>query len=379
MKTARDIESIKERYFSNTEKIIQLKEGETLLLHDQENKTVFLILKGVLHGYLLEPNMREEAAFEAAKGQFIGIYSYFSPNGTSYSTVKAATDATIAYYDIPFEKHSDKETEEMQRLFFPHIVDELFFRQKYARKITIQHQKEQERLTKSEKMATLGQLAAGLAHELNNSIAVIDSNLQRFVDFAEELIKETRKKRFHPYFQKGLEEGQVLSSKEARKARADYEKYFKSKPHLIQKLSRSGIKAVELVELEKERSGSALEAYQIWESGSLLHDTKIAAQHSKHVVKSVKQLGVANHHWSSDVDINQSLNESLTILKSYSKGISLKLKLSRIPNIYACRGELTQVWINLVKNGIESLRSAKVTNPELKIETLEKGPTIEVK
>lgn len=379
MTEIRNIDKIKALYFSGPEKIVYLKKGDTLLQHGQKNKKVYLIVKGILHGFQLEPDSDEEVAFEATKDQFIGIYSYFSENGASYATVKAATDATVAYYDIPFPLHSEQQTNEIQQLFFPHIVEELSYRQKYARRITKHRQREQEQLTKSEKMATLGQLAAGLAHELNNSIAVIDSNLQHCIDFTKDLISDTRKNKFLVYFLKGLNEGQMLSSREARKSRNEYEKYFKNDPSLIQKLSRSGISAKELAELEENGAGNALEAYQIWESGSLLHDMRIAADHSKHVVKSVKQLGVANHHWSPDVNVNQSLHEALTILKSYSKDINLKLDFSQVPAIYACTGELTQVWINLIKNAIESLRSSNTANPELHIETSETGNHIQIR
>nr|MDC2856931.1 histidine kinase dimerization/phospho-acceptor domain-containing protein [Ningiella sp. W23] len=54
----------------------------------------------------------------------------------------------------------------------------------------------QKQMLQSEKMASIGQLAAGVAHEINNPIGFVRSNLETLSDYMDKLIKtnETQKK-----------------------------------------------------------------------------------------------------------------------------------------------------------------------------------------
>ena len=50
----------------------------------------------------------------------------------------------------------------------------------------------QKKMLQSEKMASIGQLAAGVAHEINNPIGFVSSNLETLKDYALKLIKTTQ-------------------------------------------------------------------------------------------------------------------------------------------------------------------------------------------
>ena len=49
-------------------------------------------------------------------------------------------------------------------------------------------QRMQSTLVQSEKMASIGQLTAGIAHEINNPLAFVSSNLNRFEEYFHDLL-----------------------------------------------------------------------------------------------------------------------------------------------------------------------------------------------
>ncbi len=52
-------------------------------------------------------------------------------------------------------------------------------------------QKTQAQLLQSEKMASIGQLAAGVAHEINNPTGFVSSNLKTLSDYQNDIVRLT--------------------------------------------------------------------------------------------------------------------------------------------------------------------------------------------
>ncbi len=72
----------------------------------------------------------------------------------------------------------------------PVIVAELSQRQRRATQEAVAKERALERLYSAEQMTTLGLLAAGIAHELNNAIWVVSSKTERLEALFMELLEE---------------------------------------------------------------------------------------------------------------------------------------------------------------------------------------------
>jgi len=380
-------EDIVEKYFSNPEKIIHLKRGHVLLHQYATNDRLYYLLKGKICGYLPDKELHEPV-FEANTKSFVGVYSFFSQDRKSYSELIAEENSIISYYDEnPFELPKE-EARELLIFLFNKVVNELRHRQQFAGKMAHERQETLQKLIQSEKMATLGQMAAGLAHELNNAIGALSSNLRQVQEEISNYLETNEEKAVFDTYIKGLEDGQKLSSAQARESRNKLEKLNYLDKNTAKKLSRAGIDPETIMKLSEGDHSKAEKVASFWELGYLLHDMKIAATHATHVIQSVKNLGVANQVWIKNADINQSLTESLAILRNLTKRVTLEVDLEEnLPSTEANLGELVQVWINLVKNAVESLLNTKTESPritissshtktEIKVSITDNGPGI---
>ncbi len=369
MKDQVNFQWIKDSLFSDDSKKIILKKGELLFDYGQRNTRLYLVIKGKVFGYLKDAALENYPIFEETDNDFIGVYSYFSDDHTTYSRVIAGVDTQIRYYDKAIEEHTEEELKRLNPFLFRVIVNEIFTRQIFAKKMAKEKYKDSQRLLKAEKMATLGQMAAGLAHELNNSVSVLDGGLDRLRNFIEDIVKMDRSTALVASFKLGLANGQSTSSQDARLLRESLEtKISQLTSAQSRKLSKIGLTLEQLEKAIKKDGLSADKLYDYWEAGCGIHDMQIAARHATHVVKSVKQLGMAEHQWSKHVEINQTINEALVILTNLTKRVETDIQLdSNLPATSACFGQLVQVWINLVKNGIESMIQGGTTEPKLTI------------
>ena len=80
------------------------------------------------------------------------------------------------------------------------------------------------------------------------------------------------------------------------------------------------------------------------------------------------------------MSINDTISEAMVILKNLTKRVNTTVFLDEyIPNTEACPGQLVQVWINLVKNGIESMLNSNTEDPQIRIASSHDAKNIIIK
>ncbi|MEM6320555.1 MAG: two-component regulator propeller domain-containing protein [Bacteroidota bacterium] len=174
----------------------------------------------------------------------------------------------------------------------------------------------QQQLVVSEKMASLGQLTAGIAHEINNPINFISSNVQALkMDFQD--MQNVLKK-----------------VKELEKTK---------NPKQLSK---------ELIDLGKQLDYELLEE----EIGELLAGIERGTERTVNIVSSLRTFSRNSTDNFSKADIHEGINSTLTILNSQFNGhIQIEKAYDDLPPIHCQISRLNQVFLNIINNSIQAI------------------------
>jgi signal transduction histidine kinase len=364
------IVALKEKYFCNKAHTKQLKAGEFIMHQNKENYRLYLVLDGLVAGYLQSGEGQRQEIFRSGIDMFVGVHSFFSKSFSAYADVQAIEDTTLAY--IEADKASECYPKMVMEDFVPVIVHELSARQVFTKNLMHEKEMAQKRLHQSDKMATLGQLAAGLAHELNNAIGVMNGNSEWVAKELHEIFKQVKQPEIFSQFDSGYSNGQYLSSQQVRQRKKALEKQFNFSRETIKFLARLDMdeKAIKQLSLSPEFEMVVGKMHQYREMGVAIHDILLASRHAVHVLNSIKQLSAANQH-RRETDINETIKEALTLLKNKLLKVDVNVSPGELNTIVANSGELVQVWVNIIKNACESMLETNA--PQINISTGRKG------
>jgi signal transduction histidine kinase len=178
----------------------------------------------------------------------------------------------------------------------------------------------QTQLINAEKMASLGQLTAGIAHEINNPINFVSANLKPLKMDISDIM--------------GL-----------------VKKYENLKPNDILK--------DKLEEINTYKKGINLE-YLHKEIEMLLSGIEEGAKRTAEIVSGLKNFSRLDESEIKVVDINEGIESTLALLKhTISKDTEVVLELGEIPPIECLPGKLNQVFMNILSNALYALNQKR--------------------
>jgi signal transduction histidine kinase len=205
----------------------------------------------------------------------------------------------------------------------------------------------QTQLIESEKMASLGQLTAGIAHEINNPINFVSSNIRPLRRDISELVM-------------------ILDA------------YEKMLPPGTNTVTEEQLQEIE--DLKEELDPEYLKS----ELNTLVKGIEDGAHRTVEIVKGLKLFARVDDTDLNMVNINEGIESTLIIL-NYQIGTRLNMvvDLDSIPNVEGFGGKLNQVFMNIITNSVHVLQNdATHTDPTIWIKTSMSGPdhvTISIK
>ena len=193
----------------------------------------------------------------------------------------------------------------------------------------------QTKLVQSEKMSSLGQLVAGVAHEINNPVNFIYGNIAHASEYAYEIL--------------GL-----------------LKLYQQAYPQPLPKIQEE----IDAIDLD----------FLISDLPKLLSSMKVGADRIRAIVRSLRQFSRHDEAEMKEVDIHEGIDSTLMILqnrlktKPDSPGIEVIKNYGNLPLVECYAGQLNQVFMNLLVNAIDALEESivkekKQINPTIRIST----------
>jgi signal transduction histidine kinase len=172
-------------------------------------------------------------------------------------------------------------------------------------------QSTQRQLIIKEKMSAVGQLTAGIAHEINNPINFVSSNVSPLKKDVEDVLH-------------ALNSFNSLSGEEVDKVKQE-------------------VKAMDL-------------EYTVKEIHELLDGIEEGARRTAEIVRGLKNFSHSDDIGVRDADINESIRTTLILIKhKIHRRIKVECELGSVPLVKCRHGEINQVFMNILSNAADAI------------------------
>lgn len=366
-----------DRFLRKTEKGVELfREGDEL-------RNIYVLLEGEAELYKKKPHTGINfPVLELQPGSIIGIIAYTTgkPSLTTAITTKPCTILEIPDTEL---KQLIAESPRMQDYFDELILANLLERfrgtimlqmkldsvnqrlqneRNELKKAYNDLQKAQEQLIYQEKMATLGQLVAGFAHEVNNPAASLlrstETLEKRITGLLNSLHGEPGERDAAKQFYESGKRAGYPDTKTIRERTKVLEKSFPdARKQQLRLMAQFPDSMIDKLNENDTNGADELDYYlNYFEMGKMFQNIESAGNRISGMVQSLKSYSRSDsdQQWE-EIDIREGIHDTLQLTSNRIKYYDIQINLDEVPNIRANAAALNQVWTNIILNAADAM------------------------
>ncbi len=393
--------------------IFNLDKDITIFHEGDKLNNIYILLEGTVQLYKKKPHTDNHfPVMELKSGSLIGIAAFTTglPSLTTAKTMEKCRLLRIPKTDVDsLIKRHPQLSGYIDELILANLLER--FRQNIILQMKLDSankqlkeernelkqaykdlQNAQNKLVHQEKLATLGQLVAGFAHEVNNPTAALlrstdtlDQHLRKFMarfnkegeiaDGSELNFFENGKKAGFPDTNTLRGRAKTLKEEFSRLQNSQIRLMAQMQPELIESLRSIYTDNPDYIQYYLDQ----------FEFGKMFQNIESAGERIAGLVKSLKSYSRADtedkYEW---IDIREGLHDTLQLTSNRIKFYEIYTDLPEVPKIRADAAGLNQVWTNIIlnasdvmgKTGSLDIRCGS-TEEEVWVSIRDDGPGIE--
>jgi two-component system, NtrC family, sensor kinase len=383
---------------------LRLPAGVRITHQDQPVDAVLMVLRG---GVALDRATRvgDLRLHHASTGPVVGLLS-LAHQRRAFFTARTTTEVEVVHLSIEQLDRSLREDPDLGAALAAVSIRALARRLRRAEQLQVEkielnrtldgeRQRLREALTALEqarmdlvaqaRFATLGELAAGIAHELNNPVAALERAASYLAEDLAQVLATHPQGELADVALRSARDRPPRSTAEERRLRRSLEPVTEDRD-LARRLVAAGVSdpdtARQVLAADADLLGLLEAAAGI---GGAVRNLELASRRVTDLVSSLRSYARPDGDPLDDVDVHAGLDDTLRLTAYQLRGIDVERRYGELPPLRCHPAQLDQVWTNLLVNAADSLAgSGRITittdrpdDEHVRVRIVDDGPGID--